>query len=738
MHRLMRASILAGALAAVLGCSSGLESPEARYATAVRARAAFENGDLRRARSLLHDLAAGTRDASAWANLGIAQRRANDVDGAMRSWTRAVLLDRSCAPAQYWLGATRCDRARALRAQAQTDAKHHDELEERAVATLHDAARDLEAAAGAAPAQPAIHLALAEVYAELGKPAAAQKARDEAARLDPVRRSTLANSGLESLHLPPRPRPSTAGQIPMHFEAAPLDVRALRITASAAEGAADAGLFVAPRAGVLRCDSLPDGKRWTESRRLSSDDVALSLCADMDGDGRSDLVYFTTEHVSAADPAAGEAPNAPPKPGGGAGRAKSGAAARSAAPTPTPAQPMRGWWAPAGDAPRFIGEVPAGISLLHAADLDHDGDQDLILSANDQPAVRVWRNDGSQFTVERATPAGLETLPFLRDLVAADFDGDGLVDLVTADRGGRLRVLVQRADGSFAAVTDMAGLYLERARTLAAADMDGDGNTDLLIGNDAGLWLYANRGMARFVREAAYRPPQTSWGADRAPAVAVVGLVVTDLDNDGTCDVLTLHPVNPLPAGVWLAAVRAESAKPAAAGGAAKPPAEDTAPEPPLLASPVTGMLRLWRNDGRGVLLDATEVLGIASDTLRCDPPVVADLDRDGDRDLAWVRADSTVIVHWNEGGNANRRVLFTLEGDRGARDGVGARLEVHAGDLVHSIEVDEQPLWFGLQRQGTLDVVRVCWPDGTIQNWLDLRVPPDGRLRMQRGITRP
>jgi hypothetical protein len=138
------------------------------------------------------------------------------------------------------------------------------------------------------------------------------------------------------------------------------------------------------------------------------------------------------------------------------------------------------------------------------------------------------------------------------------------------------------------------------------------------------------------------------------------------------------------------------------------------------------------------VLLDTTERLGIATDTLRCEAPVVADLDHDGDRDLVWVRADSTVVVHWNEGGNANRRVLFTLEGPSGPRDGVGARLEVHAGDLVHGLEVAEQPVWIGLERLAKLDVVRVRWPDGSIQNWLDVSVPADGRLRLQRRVMSP
>jgi hypothetical protein len=733
MHRLMRVAVCSACLAALLGCSPNIETPEARYATAVRARAAFENGDLRHARSLFGDLASGTRDASAWANLGLAQRRSGKLDAAMHAWTRAVQFDRSCAPAQYWLGATRLERGRALRARAQTDAKHAGELGESAIATLRDAARDLEAAAGAAPAEPVILASLAEVYQELGQQTNAQRARESMARLDPTQRSTLASSGLESPRLPSRPRPTTGGQIPVRFAPEVLGVRATQVMAAGAEGGDQAELFLAPSGAVLRSDSLPDGRRWSERGRLTSEDVAASACADLDGDGTSDLVFFTTEPVAPST----ATPDAVPSDAAGQSGAKtkrSNVARAAVNPAPPASRPMRGWWAPAGNGARLLGDVPEGVSFVRTADVDHDGDLDLILAVNGKPAVRVWRNDSGRFTLADATPAGIDALPPLRDLVSADFDGDGRADLVAADRGGRLRVLVQRTGGGFTTVTDMAGLYLERARALAAADVDGDGNTDLLIGNDTGLWIYTNRGMARFARQAAYRAPQTSWGAGRAPAVAVVALGVTDLDNDGTCDVLTLHPALEPPTGLWIAATHTEVTKPAPANTGTKPAAEDAAPEtPPLPALPAAGLLRAWRNDGRGVLLDTTEMFGIAADTLRCVLPVMADFDHDGDRDLAWVRADSTVVVHWNEGGNANRRILFTLEGASGMRDGAGARLEVHAGDLVQSIEVSAQPVWVGVERHAKLDVVRVVWPDNSIQNWLDLTIPAEGRLRLQR-----
>jgi hypothetical protein len=145
----------------------------------------------------------------------------------------------------------------------------------------------------------------------------------------------------------------------------------------------------------------------------------------------------------------------------------------------------------------------------------------------------------------------------------------------------------------------------------------------------------------------------------------------------------------------------------------------------------------VWRNDGRGVLLDSSEKLEIVADTLLAVAPVAADFDGDGDLDLACVSQDSTVVVRWNEGGNTNRRLLVTLAGPRGPGDGFGARLELHGGSLVQNVEVDEQPVWLGAQRATHLDVVRIAWRDGTVENRFEVDIPPAGTWHFTRSAGR-
>jgi len=94
------------------------------------------------------------------------------------------------------------------------------------------------------------------------------------------------------------------------------------------------------------------------------------------------------------------------------------------------------------------------------------------------------------------------------------------------------------------------------------------------------------------------------------------------------------------------------------------------------------------------------------------------------------VQADSTIVVKWNRGGNANRRLLVELAGPQGQRDGRGARLEIHSGGIVRSVEVGEQPVWCGIHTATRLAAVRVVWPDGTTQNDLDIEVPSNNAVR--------
>ncbi|HBY59342.1 MAG TPA: hypothetical protein DEH78_05940 [Solibacterales bacterium] len=161
------------------------------------------------------------------------------------------------------------------------------------------------------------------------------------------------------------------------------------------------------------------------------------------------------------------------------------------------------------------------------ADIDRDGDLDIVVS-NDAPDRKlVYKNDGRG----RFTPASTFGEPgwVTRYVTLADLNNDGFPDIAAANRGG------DRAVPSFVCWNDRSGGFpacdpipSQSATSIAAADFDGDGAIDLFVphregGQGAVLW---NDGKGRF-------PVNTHAGAANAAIrIAAAG----DLNGDKQLD----------------------------------------------------------------------------------------------------------------------------------------------------------------------------------------------------------
>jgi enediyne biosynthesis protein E4 len=101
----------------------------------------------------------------------------------------------------------------------------------------------------------------------------------------------------------------------------------------------------------------------------------------------------------------------------------------------------------------------------------------------------------------------------------------------------------------------------------------------------------------------------------------------------------------------------------------------------------------------------------------------MADIDNDGDLDLAITTNGGPAVLLRNDGGtNASLRVR--LEGVTSNRDGIGAVVRVGAGDdrqwqMVRTgssyLSQSELVLTFGLGSRRETDEVEIRWPSGTI-----------------------
>ncbi len=117
--------------------------------------------------------------------------------------------------------------------------------------------------------------------------------------------------------------------------------------------------------------------------------------------------------------------------------------------------------------------------------------------------------------------------------VAADFNGDGRVDLVAPDNrvfdnSFGFSLLPSRPQGGYGAVVSMAGLM--QVSNLAAADVNGDGKMDVVMVGASGVGLVLGNGNGTF-------GGLRMLGAPVSPA-AGANLVVRDVNGDGRVDVL--------------------------------------------------------------------------------------------------------------------------------------------------------------------------------------------------------
>ena len=147
-------------------------------------------------------------------------------------------------------------------------------------------------------------------------------------------------------------------------------------------------------------------------------------------------------------------------------------------------------------------------------DFDDDGYLDLMVSSWDPAGqIRFFKNNRDGTFSERTKEAGLLGLYGGLNLVQADYDNDGDVDLLVLrgawlEQAGRQpnSLLRNDGDGSFTDITFEAGLGQVHYPTQTAAwgDYDNDGDLDLYIGNEttetlkAPCQLFRNNGDGTF------------------------------------------------------------------------------------------------------------------------------------------------------------------------------------------------------------------------------------------------
>ncbi len=148
-----------------------------------------------------------------------------------------------------------------------------------------------------------------------------------------------------------------------------------------------------------------------------------------------------------------------------------------------------------------VGSKPEGGTLL-----DYDGDQDLDLAVTSESPDKIefFTNAGDgTFALGFVLPTGNATSP--EGLAAADFDGDGDLDVVMAlFSAGQVRIALGNGNGQFV----LAGSYPagQEPSMVVAPDFNGDGKPDAAVNNrvSGDVSVYLNDGLGGLIPMGTY------------------------------------------------------------------------------------------------------------------------------------------------------------------------------------------------------------------------------------------
>jgi hypothetical protein len=176
----------------------------------------------------------------------------------------------------------------------------------------------------------------------------------------------------------------------------------------------------------------------------------------------------------------------------------------------------------------------AGSQGFIMADLNGDGIPDQIYLNSSGVTVGLLNSDQSVQSTNQF-PTGFSPDPAYSTIVAADFNGDGKIDLAVSDDGevsstaGGVAILLGNGDGTFQAAKYFAAG--QNPGPLAAADFNGDGKIDLAAASTyvASVYILNGNGDGTFQAPTSYAP-----GGDSQSTPA--SILAIDLNGDGKPD----------------------------------------------------------------------------------------------------------------------------------------------------------------------------------------------------------
>lgn len=333
---------------------------------------------------------------------------------------------------------------------------------------------------------------------------------------------------------------------------------------------------------------------------------------------------------------------------------------------------------------------------------------------------KLFRNEGGGKFTDVSVPSGITSAygPGL-GITAADFNGDGWIDVYVANDTAANILWLNQANGTFKDVALMTGAAFgeeglpKAGMGVGAGDFNNDGAEDLIVLNlrREGCTLFRNNGKGDFqdaTLQSGLGPASFSYTG--------FGVDWQDYDNDGLLDLFMANG-----AVTIMESLRGDP-------------------------YPFHQRNLLFHNEGEGKgFRDATDEGGPAfalSEVSR--GAAFGDIDNDGDTDIVVANNNGPARLMLNESGSKRNWLQVRLEGVRDNRMGIGARVVV--------LRQGQKPLWrrvhtdssylsagdprvlFGLGRSASVEGILVEWPSGARERWDNLPINKLNTLRQGSG----
>jgi enediyne biosynthesis protein E4 len=381
-------------------------------------------------------------------------------------------------------------------------------------------------------------------------------------------------------------------------------------------------------------------------------------------------------------------------------------------------------------------------------DFDHDGDLDLFVCnyvdftvANNKPCFapsgardycgpqqyrglpdRLFRNDGGGKFSDVTIASGIAAAygPGL-GVTCADFNGDGWLDIYVANDGAANLLWINQGNGKFVEEGLLAGAAysmegIPRAGMgVTAGDFDNDGDEDLLVTNltKEGSTLYRNNGQGLF------NDASLEFNLSQSSFLSTgFGVAWFDYDNDGWLDLF------------------------AANGAVTKMPSLRGQP------FPFQQRNQLFHNEAGKTMREISAANSPALQLAEISRAAAfGDVDNDGDTDIVVANNNGLARLLLNENPTRNHWLQLKLIGKQDNRQAIGAKIIVQAKGhpplhrRVHTdgsyLSANDPRVHFGFGKATVIESVIVTWPNGTRENFANVKLDALNVLEQGTGVRR-